>query len=49
MSNPNERLEKEAEKQTRLQEEQRKLLADLKENTKPKSVNVKDVRLEVVG
>jgi hypothetical protein len=49
MSNPNERLEKEAEKQTRLQEEQRKLLADLKENTKPKAVNVKDVRLEVVG
>jgi hypothetical protein len=49
MANPNERLEKEAEKQTRLQEEQRKLLADLKENTKPKAVNVKDVRLEVVG
>jgi hydroxymethylpyrimidine pyrophosphatase-like HAD family hydrolase len=49
MSNPNERLEKEAEKQTRLQEEQKKLLADLKENTKPKAVNVKDVRLEVVG
>ncbi len=49
MSNPNERLEKEAEKQTRLQEEQRKLLADLKENTKPRSVNVKDVRFEVVG
>jgi hypothetical protein len=49
MSNPNERLEKEAEKQTRLQEEQKKLLADLKENTKPRSVNVKDVRLEVVG
>jgi hypothetical protein len=49
MSNPNERLEKEAEKQTRLQEEQRKLLEALRENTKPRPVNVKDVRLEVVG
>jgi hypothetical protein len=49
MANPNERLEKEAEKQTRLQEEQRKLLESLRENTKPRPVNVKDVRLEVVG
>jgi hypothetical protein len=49
MSNPNERLEKEAEKQTRLQEEQKKLLESLRENTKPRPVNVKDVRLEVVG
>ena len=49
MANPNERLEKEAEKQTRLQEEQRKLLESLRENTKPRPVNVKDVRLEVKG
>ena len=49
MANPNERLEKEAEKQTRLQEEQKKLLESLRENTKPRPVNVKDVRLEVVG
>lgn len=48
MSNPNERLEKEAEKQTRLAEEQKKLLESLRDNTKPR-VNVKDVRLEVVG
>jgi hypothetical protein len=49
MANPNERLEKEAEKQTRLQEEQKKLLESLRENTKPRPVNVKDVRLEVKG
>jgi hypothetical protein len=49
MSNPNERLEKEAEKQTRLAEEHKKLLESVRENTKPKPVNVKDVRLEVVG
>jgi len=49
MANPNERLEKEAEKQTRLAEEHKKLLESVRENTKPKPVNVKDVRLEVKG
>jgi hypothetical protein len=49
LSNPNERLEKEAEKQTRLAEEHKKLLESVRENTKPRPVNVKDVRLEVVG
>lgn len=48
MNNPNEKLEKEAEKQTKIAEDSKAALDAIKEQTKPK-VNVRDVRLEVVG
>lgn len=48
MSNPNEKLEKEAEKQTKLAEDQKAALEAIKEQTKPR-VNIRDVRLEVAG
>ena len=48
MNNPNEKLEKEAEKQTKIAEDSKAALEAIKEQTKPK-VNIRDVRLEVVG